>query len=112
LRQDFSNVDEVLERVRDHELLQTTADRAYEEIYIDGTYRYGDFAAAIREALETGPGRPRPAHRAAFPAVAATNRVRTIPIALAARVPPRLRRPARSWLARVGAVLRHAGLRA
>jgi len=104
LRRDFSNLDEVLERLHDHRLLQETADRAYEEIYVGGSYRYGDFAAAIREALDAKPGLVRPLRRAAFPAVAAANRVTAPPVVAAQNARRRLRRTA-------GALLRRAGLR-
>jgi hypothetical protein len=104
LRRDFSNLDEVLERVHDHRLLQETADRAYEEIYIGGAYRYRDFAAAIRDVLQTAPGSARPVRRAAFPAVAAANRVTSVPIVAAQRTERKLRRTA-------GKLLRRAGLR-
>jgi len=105
LRRDFANLDEVLERLHDHGLLQETADRAYEEIYLGGEYTYGDFARAIREALQTAPGLARPLRKAAFPAVAAANRVTAAPIGVAQRTERRLRRTA-------GRLLRRAGLRA
>ncbi len=105
LRRDFSNLDDVLERLRDHRLLQETADRAYEEIYVGGAYRYRDFAAAIRDALARAPRAARPVRRAAFPAVAAANRVTAVPIVAARRTRRKLRRTA-------GSLLRRAGLRA
>ena len=95
----------MLERLRDHRLLQETADRAYEEIYVGGAYRYRDFAAAIRDALARAPGAARPVRRAAFPAVAAANRVTAVPIVAARRTRRKLRRTA-------GSLLRRAGLRA
>jgi hypothetical protein len=105
LRRDFSNLDEVLEQLHDHRLLRETANRAYEEIYVDGAYRYADFAAAIREALDTGPGVVRPLRRTAFPAIAAVNRAAATPVKAAQQSKRRLRRTA-------GALLRRAGLRA
>jgi hypothetical protein len=104
LRPDFSNLDDVLERLHDHRLLQETADRAYEEIYVGGAYRYSDFAAALRAALDMSAGPIRPFRSAAFPAVAAANHVMAAPLFVARRAGWRLRRLA-------SAVLRRAGLR-
>jgi hypothetical protein len=82
----------VLERLYDQRLLQETADRAYEEIYVDGAYRYTDFAAALREALGTADSPVRPFRRGAFPAVAAANRVLAAPVFVWTRAEWRLRR--------------------
>ena len=93
LRRDFSNLDDVLERLDDRRLVQETADRAYEEIVVEGRYRYAHFAAAIREALEVGPGLVRPLRRAAFPAIATANRVAATSLVAKGRAERRLRRP-------------------
>lgn len=102
LKKDFSNLDDVLERLHDHRLLQETADRAYEEIYVDGNYGYGDFAAEIRDALGPGPPAVRPFRNAAFPVIAAANRVAAVPVMVVRQ--RGLRRLA-------GALLRRMGLR-
>jgi hypothetical protein len=103
LTHDLSNLDEVLDRLHDHALLQETADRAYEEICVGGAYRYRHFAAAIREALEAGRGRIRPRRKAAFPVIAAANRVAAAPLSAVRRAELRLRTLA-------GVLLRRAGL--
>jgi hypothetical protein len=54
LRPDFSNMDEVLDRVRDRGLTETIAQTAYEEIYLSGRYGYAALATAIERAI----GRP------------------------------------------------------
>jgi hypothetical protein len=40
LRRDYSNLEEVLERIRDVGYLQTIVDRAYQDIYLSGKYSY------------------------------------------------------------------------
>jgi hypothetical protein len=62
LRRDFSNLDEVLERSKDVDLLQDLADRAYEEIYVSGRYSYRQFAARLEGVVQSA--EPRPAPRA------------------------------------------------
>jgi hypothetical protein len=51
LRPDFSNVDEVLDRIRDRRLTGMIAQTAYEEIYLSGTYGYTALASAIERAM-------------------------------------------------------------
>jgi hypothetical protein len=62
LRRDFSNLDEVLERSKDLDLLQELVDRSYEEIYLSGRYSYRRFAEQLEGALERW--EPRAAPRA------------------------------------------------
>ena len=49
---DFSNVDEVVEQLRDHRLLQEIADRAWDEIGTREEFTYGGFASTIERAIE------------------------------------------------------------
>jgi hypothetical protein len=102
LRRDLSDLDEVLDQLHDHRLLQETADRAYEEIYVRGAYRYRDLAAAIWEALEEGGDRIRPRRKAAFPVMAAANRVLAAPLAAVRHVELLMRGLARALLTRAG----------
>jgi hypothetical protein len=56
LRRDFSNLDEVLERVKDRELLDELVEQAYEDVYLSGAYSYRRFAAQLEAVLdEAGP---------------------------------------------------------
>ena len=48
---DFSDLDEVLERVRDRSLTRELADCAYEEVYLQGRWTTNDFAAELLSAL-------------------------------------------------------------
>jgi hypothetical protein len=100
LKRDLSNVDEVLGRLNETSALQALADRTYEEIYVGGNYRYGDFASAIRRALETGGGHVRPARKQAFAKAAAVNRVSAAPLVALRRVELFLRACARVLLGR------------
>ena len=51
IRRDFSNLDDVLERVRDHAALQVIADRAYTEIVASGEFTYEAFARDLERFL-------------------------------------------------------------
>jgi len=51
LRRDFSNVDEVLEQVRDTDLLRRVAERAYCDIFLSGRYTLARFAEQIESAI-------------------------------------------------------------
>ena len=51
LEPDFSNLDEVLEKVRDKELLRETTERAYHDICLSGRYTYIKFAEDIEVAF-------------------------------------------------------------
>jgi hypothetical protein len=52
LRPDFSNADEVVERLRDHPALERMAERAWEDLIASQRYSYGCFAREIRDAIE------------------------------------------------------------
>lgn len=51
LRRDFSNLDEVLEKVRDDDHVQEIADRAYEEVYLKGKHTYRELSERLTEIL-------------------------------------------------------------
>ena len=51
LKKDFSNLDEALERLRDHSYVQQMVDQAYEDIYLSGHYTYRIFSKKIEEAI-------------------------------------------------------------
>ncbi|MFQ5542424.1 MAG: hypothetical protein ACE5E2_06295, partial [Candidatus Binatia bacterium] len=51
LKRDLSNVDEVLEKIKDQELIRRMADQAYEDIYLSGLYTYRRLAAEIEQVL-------------------------------------------------------------
>lgn len=51
IKHDFSNVEEVLDQIKDHRLLGRIADRAYEEIHLSQRYTYRRFGEQIREAI-------------------------------------------------------------
>jgi hypothetical protein len=51
MKRDFSNVDEVLDRVGDRRLTQEIAETAYEEIYLSGKYGYTTLARDIENVL-------------------------------------------------------------
>jgi hypothetical protein len=57
LRRDLGNLDEVLHQVKDHALLEATAARAYEEVYLSGSHTYAAFARRIEESLPEPPSR-------------------------------------------------------
>lgn len=66
---DFSNLDEVLEQVRDNALLERITGQAYDDIYRSGRFTLRSFAAQLRAAIDAAPERPRTLRRAAFPLV-------------------------------------------
>ena len=65
LKKDFSNLDEVLERVRDDPSIQDMAERAYHDIYLSGRYTYRTFANRIDQALREN-ANPRQRTRTLF----------------------------------------------
>lgn len=69
LKNDFSNIDEVIDRIRDHRTLQEMADRTYEEVCLSGRYSYAAFGQAIESAI-----RNEHADRVEQPSVAAAPR--------------------------------------
>ncbi len=52
LRRDFSNVDEVLEQVRDSTLVRSIADRAYDEILLPRAHTYRRVAEVVENAMD------------------------------------------------------------
>ncbi len=56
LRQDFSNVDEVLAQIQDVDLVHGIVERAYEDIVLSGKYSYQRFAELIESAIEEALG--------------------------------------------------------
>lgn len=52
LKKDFSNVDEVLERLADVEAVQAMVDRAYEDIVETGRYSYETFVREVEGVIE------------------------------------------------------------
>lgn len=92
LRRDLANLNDVLEKLRDRELLRETAERAYQEIYLEGRYGYDDFARCIESALASGGGRPRRWRRAAYPLVrAGTTTIRSVAVPAGRAASVRLR---------------------
>jgi hypothetical protein len=51
IKRDFSNLDEVLVKIRDTALLQAIADQAYNDIYLSGKHTYQQFARQIEQAI-------------------------------------------------------------
>ncbi len=51
IKRDFSNLEDVLERLKYPEELQEMVDRAYQDIWLNGGLTYRDFADQIRQAL-------------------------------------------------------------
>jgi hypothetical protein len=51
LKRDLSNIDEVLEQLRNIELLQRIVEQAYQDIYKSGRYSYRSFARQIDAAI-------------------------------------------------------------
>ncbi len=52
LRRDFSNLEQVLAKLRDSRYVQDMVDCAYEEIYLTGQYTYGAFAKRVQQILD------------------------------------------------------------
>jgi hypothetical protein len=61
LRKDFSNVDEVLRRVRDDRELSAMIDRAHREVIGSGAYTYAAFVRGVDAALDRHAGSGRSA---------------------------------------------------
>jgi hypothetical protein len=53
LRRDFSNIDEVLDKISDLHLLKRIIEQAYEDIYASGKYTYEKFALQIDMAIQS-----------------------------------------------------------
>jgi hypothetical protein len=52
LEKDFSNVDQVLSRLNDHDYLRGFADRAYEHLIASGNYSYRTLMRSIKDAID------------------------------------------------------------
>ena len=52
LRRDLANLDEVLERIRDVDLLEQLTEQAYEDLVTRGAHTYARFAQRLREDIE------------------------------------------------------------
>jgi hypothetical protein len=59
LAKDFSNSDEVIERLRDSEYLQELADRTYEEIALSPRWQFDTMVSDFDDVVERQAGRPR-----------------------------------------------------
>ena len=92
VRADFSDLDDVLERARDHELLERIAAQCYEDVYLSGRYSSGRLTGVLEQVL--GEHGRRAARRSGgldlFPAVgqvaAAESEVERIAVAPVANV--------------------------
>jgi hypothetical protein len=51
LNKDFSNIDEVKQKLADTQLLQDMVDRAYQDIYLSGHYSYQNFVKQVEEEI-------------------------------------------------------------
>jgi hypothetical protein len=51
VKRDFSNLKEVVEKIKNTQLLQEIAERAYEDIYLSKKYSYQAFASQIEQAI-------------------------------------------------------------
>jgi len=51
LKRDFSNVDDVLEKLKDSKLLQHISDQAYEEMHLSRKYSYSKFALEMESSI-------------------------------------------------------------
>lgn len=88
LRHDFANLDEVMDHLKDPALLQSIAERAYQDIVATGLYTYRRFAQEIERAIQLEPGERSPRTRRA---VGAFGRVTWEAANLAARLSERVR---------------------
>lgn len=55
LRRDFGNLDEILHKIKDHALLETIANRAYEDVFESKKYTYGELARVLDAELAAAP---------------------------------------------------------
>ena len=118
LRRDFSNLDDALERIADTAHAEEIADRAYQEIYVDGTWTTDDFARRLREVFADEQPRPRRRRSIFFAATRAAEEAeaglrRRAAAAVSARFPNALPQVAlvSTRVRFAGAALRSAGRR-
>jgi len=52
LKRDFSNLDDVLEKIKNPQVMEEMSERAYDDIYISKKYSYQTFASRIEQAIE------------------------------------------------------------
>jgi len=52
LKRDFSNLDDVLEKIKNPQVMEEMSERAYDDIYISKKYSYQTFALRIEQAIE------------------------------------------------------------
>ena len=52
LKKDFSNFEEVVEKIKDHEYLQKMADRTYQEVALNPRWSYREFIRVIDQAID------------------------------------------------------------
>jgi len=52
LKRDFSNLDEVLNKLKDDTLIEEMIDRSYKDIYLNGKYTYREFARMIESSID------------------------------------------------------------
>jgi|GEM_PF-2405533 hypothetical protein len=51
IKRDFSNLDEVINKIKDNKLVESIAESAYTDIYLNGKYTYFDFAKLIEDVI-------------------------------------------------------------
>ena len=52
LKKDYSNFEEVVEKIKDHEYLQKMADRTYQEVALNPRWSYREFIRVIDQAID------------------------------------------------------------
>ena len=71
LRKDFSDLDEVVRKIKDKEYCRAMAERAYRDVVVPGRYSYRAFAEGFDRALEMAAARPRVGSTPLEPAIVA-----------------------------------------
>lgn len=69
LRKDFENLDEVLHKVQDTQLLEKMTNQAYEDFYESGKYTYTNGISRLDEVIAECPQQETVANTAAIPAI-------------------------------------------
>ena len=75
LRKDFSNLDEVVEAIRDADLRREIAANAHRDLIASGRYDYGPFVAGVDDVLEAAGAGPLRDQQAAEAAIARGRRL-------------------------------------